>query len=65
MKTDRIRIVPGSARVWRAGCGVPPQQSFRTRSETEEVRDREDAIASTRDPRATRKTRSAAQGASL
>ena len=39
--------VLGSARVSRAGFGVPPKQS------SEKVRDREDAIASARDARAT------------
>jgi len=38
---------PGSARTSRAGFGVSPKQS------SEKVRDREDAIASARDARAT------------
>ncbi len=37
-------ISPGSARVSRAGCGVPLQQSFLQQRITK-VRDREDAIA--------------------
>ena len=43
----------GSARVSRAGCGVPPQQSFLQQSISKEVRDREDAITNTRDACAT------------
>jgi len=45
---------PGSARVSRAGCGVPPQQFFPQQRITKEVRDREDAITNTRDACATR-----------
>jgi len=41
-------VILGSARVSRAGFGVSPKQS------SEKVRDREDAIASARDARATR-----------
>jgi hypothetical protein len=51
----------GSARVSRAGCGVPPQQSFLEAVVyahcliRRKVRDGEDAIASTRDACATQK----------
>ncbi len=45
-------ISPGSARVSRAGCGVPPQQSFLQQRITK-VRDRANAITSTRDVCAT------------
>ena len=44
---NAARLIPGSARVSRVGFGVSPKQSF------EKVRDREDAIASARDARAT------------
>jgi hypothetical protein len=56
-----MRMNPGSALVTRAGFGVAPKQSFvgfRLRQTMEKsqgkVRDREDAIASTRDACATR-----------
>jgi 5-methyltetrahydrofolate--homocysteine methyltransferase len=44
---------PGSARVSRVGFGVAPKQSFAVVANTKEVRDGEDAIASTRDACAT------------
>src|SRR2546421_542910 len=45
---------PGSARVSRVGCGVSPQHASPQQRITKEVRDREDAITSTRDACATR-----------
>ena len=62
-KEDRVmRAVGrlGSARVSRAGCGVPPQQSFETVVCAQwvtrrKVRNGEDAIANTRDACATQK----------
>jgi hypothetical protein len=51
---------PGSARVSRVGFGVAPKQSFLAhrlvacREGQTKVRDREDALASTRDACATR-----------
>src|ERR1700693_60943 len=53
--------IPGSARVSRVGCGVTPQQVLlmsakeRFLAAKGEVRDGEDAVASTRDACATRK----------
>jgi ketosteroid isomerase-like protein len=50
------RAIPGSARVSHAGRGVAPQQSLKhfqipgSRRVSREVRDGEEAIASTRDP---------------
>jgi hypothetical protein len=60
MNTSVTCSSPGSARnasparTSRAGCGVPPQQSFPQQRITKEVRDGEDAITSTRDACATR-----------
>ncbi|PYK42856.1 MAG: hypothetical protein DME46_08975 [Verrucomicrobia bacterium] len=45
---------PGSARASRVGYGVSPQHASPQQRITKEVRDREDAIASTRDACATR-----------
>jgi hypothetical protein len=53
MKIRFGATTPGSARVSRVGCGVPPQQSFLQQSIPKEVRDREDAITNTRDACAT------------
>jgi hypothetical protein len=50
MKTRFGATSPGSARVSRAGCGVPPQEFFLQQSIPKEVRDREDAITNTRGP---------------
>jgi hypothetical protein len=54
MKIASGETIPGSARVSRVGCGASPQQSFLQQLITRKVRDREDAITSTRDARATR-----------
>jgi len=54
MKIRFAATTPGSARVSRVGCGVPPQQSFLQQSIPKEVRDREDAITNTRDACGTR-----------
>jgi len=51
----------GSARVSRAGFGVAPKQSFPSLLHAIEVRDSEDAIASTRDACATQSTDSSAR----
>ena len=53
MKIARGNTISGSARVSPVGCGVPPQQSFLRQSIVKEIRDREDAITSTRDACAT------------
>jgi hypothetical protein len=53
MKVSVGYRIPGSARVSRAGFGVPPKQSFLQQCCQEKVRDREDAITSTRDACAT------------
>ena len=51
-----LEAMLGSARVSRAGFGVPPKQASISRAQSKrEVRDGEDAIASTRDASATRK----------
>jgi hypothetical protein len=52
----RRRNVLGSARVSRAGFGVSPKESFLVVTRRRKVRDSEDAIASTRDARATQPT---------
>ena len=52
-ETQSNAEIPGSARVSRVGFGVSPKQSLLQRHFTREVRDREDAITSTRDACAT------------
>ena len=58
----RRESVLGSTRVSRVGFGVAPKQSFHLRGRTarpefpRKVRDREDAIAGTRDACATQET---------
>jgi len=62
----------GSARLWRAGFGVAPKQSFLrplllfgSYELTGKVRDREDALASRREARATQRVASSLPGATL